>query len=119
MFFSEALKRPIHVASRSVNSNGVSVYSTPVLFNVNFHDILPTSASADLVEVGTSYFDYLYVVGDPEYLQSINALDKVYVDNPVPQTTDPLAKDADYIVAHTIVSPTCKRVILRRNVVVE
>lgn len=113
MFFADNLKRSIYVASRSVNVDGVSVYAQPNEYRVNCYNVLPTSASADLVTVGTSYFDYLQILGDPEYLKDIKRLDKVYVNAPVPEPFSQLAKDADFIVKGIVPFPNATRIILK------
>ena len=117
MFFSENLKRTVYHVARSVNEDGVSVYSEPTEYRVSCYTVLPASAGADLVMVGTSFSDYLRIVGDPEYLAGIKELDKFYVDNPVPSSPDPLAKDADFYVYSIFYSPNCTNMRLRRLVV--
>lgn len=117
MFFAENLKRTIYVASRSVNENGVFVYSQPTEYRVNCHNVLPTSASADLVTVGTSIFDYLQILGDPDYLSNIKQFDKVYVDVQPPAQSSSLAATADYIVESVIPYPTVTKITIRRLVV--
>lgn len=115
--FSERLKRSIYVAHRTVNENGVFVYSEPVEYRVNCYNVLPNSASADLATIGTSISDVLQIVGPPDYLTDIQPFDRVYVNNPVPETTDPLAKGADYVVmAPPLVSPLCSKFRLKTTV---
>lgn len=113
MFFADNLKRTIYVCPRTVNDDGVSIFGEPIAYQVNCHNVLPTSASADLVTVGTSYLEYMQVLGDPEYLRSIKALDKVYVNVAPPETADPLAKTADFFVKGVVPFPQVTRVLLR------
>jgi hypothetical protein len=113
MFFADNLKRTIYVCPRSVNDDGVSVFGEPIEYQVNCYNVLPTSASADLVTVGTSYLEYMQVLGDPEYLRSIKALDKAYVNVEPPTTADPLAKSADFFVKGVVPFPNVTRVLLK------
>lgn len=119
MFFAENLKRTIYVCPRTVNDDGVSVFGKPIEYRVNCLNVLPTSASADLVTVGTSYLEYMQVLGDPEYLRPIKALDKVYVNVEPPVTDDPLAKTADFYVKGVVPYPQVTRVLLKTLTVEE
>lgn len=116
MFYAENIKRTVYVASRSVNENGVLVYSKPTAYDVSCYNILPTSASADLVNVGTSIFEYLQIVGDPDYLSNIKQFDRVYVDVLPPESYSRLASDADYIVHSKFDFPVSTRIILKKLV---
>lgn len=113
MPFAENLKRTIYIAHRSVNENGVSVYDEPVEYRVSCNNVLPTTASADLNKVGTSYFERLYVVGDPEYLADVKRLDKVYVYAELPEDNDPLASGADFFVKAILDFPMCTRMVIQ------
>ena len=113
MFFAENLKRSVYVASRSVNNDGVSIYAPPVEYRVNCHNVLPTSASASLVTAGTSFFDYQQILADPDYVKDIRPLDKVYVYVTPPDTTDQLARTADYYVKGVTPYPTVTRILLQ------
>ena len=110
MPFAENLKRTIYIAHRSVNENGVSVYDE---YRVSCNNVLPTTASADLNRVGTSYFERLYVVGDPEYLADVKRLDKVYVYAELPEDNDPLASGADFFVKAILDFPMCTRMVIQ------
>ena len=114
MPFAENLKRRIYIAHRSVNEDGVSVYSEPEEYDVSCNNVLPTTTSADLTKVGTSYFERLYVVGDPVYLADVKQLDKVYVFVEPPDTYDPLAQTADFFVKGILDFPMCTRMILQQ-----
>lgn len=114
MPFAENLKRTIYIAHRSVNENGVSVYDEPVEYRVSCNNVLPTTTSADLTKVGTSYFERLYVVGEPEYLADVKQLDKVYVYAELPEQPDPLARTADFFVKGILDFPMCTRMILQQ-----
>lgn len=112
MFFAAGLKRSIYVCSQSVNEDGVAVYAEPKEYRVNCHNVLPTSASADLNEVGTSYLDTMQILGDPEYLRHIKPFDKVYVNVGLPSSRDPLAKGADFYVRGITYTPLVTRILL-------
>jgi hypothetical protein len=113
MFFAENLKRTFHVCPRSVNSDGVGVFDKPIEYRASCYNALPTSASADLVTVGTSYFEALQIQGDPEYLRNIRPFDKVYVGIEPPVVHDPLAKGANFYVKGVTEYPNCTRILLR------
>lgn len=113
MFFAENLKKKFHVCSRSVNQDGVGVFAEPKEYRASCYNALPTSASADLVTVGTSYFEALQIQGDPDYLKNIRKFDKVYVGIEPPVVHDPLAKDANFYVKGITVYPNCTRILLR------
>ena len=114
MPFAENLKRKIYIAHRSVNEDGVSIYSEPEEYDVSCNNVLPTTTSADLTKVGTSYFERLYVVGEPSYLADVKQLDKVYVYADVPDIPDPLARTADFFVKGILDFPMCTRMILQQ-----
>lgn len=111
--FAEDLMKTIYVAKHDVNEDGVIVYDCPVEYNVSCYNALPTSASADLVNFGTSFSSYYQIIGDPEQLADITELDRVYVDVPVPDTHDPLASTADYIVKGIVRYPVSTKIALR------
>lgn len=111
--FAEELKRDIYVAKHSVNDDGVLIYGEPELYTVSCYNALPTSASADLVQFGTSFSSFYQVIGEPEYLEDITDLDRVYVDVPVPCPYDKLASTADYIVKGVVKYPMSTKIALR------
>lgn len=117
MFFPERLKRTVYVCHRSVNDDGVFIYSEPIAYRVNCQSALPNGASADLNTVGTSCFNEMQILGDPTYLKDIKAFDKVYVNVEPPEQTDALAKTADYVVSKTpVIYPNCTKIRLRSTV---
>lgn len=112
MPFAEFAKRTVYVAHKSVNNNGVMVYSEPVEYRISCNNVLPTSTSADLIKIGTSFSEILYAVGDPEYLKEIKEFDRVYVFAKPSATFDPLAQTADFYVDSVLDFPQCTRLIL-------
>lgn len=111
--FVEDLMRTIYVAKHSVNDDGVLMYDCPVEYNVSCYNALPTSASADLVNFGTSFSGYYQILGDPEYLSPIREFDRVYVDVPIPTQHDKLASGADYVVKGIVRYPMSTKIGLR------
>jgi hypothetical protein len=94
VLFPDNLKASVWVAPGSV-TNGVRQYGTPVEYRLN---VRTTNAFADIMAFGPTYTDYKRAVADNDYVDSINALDRAWIDGTPDSLTDVLAKDADFYV---------------------
>lgn len=116
MTFKDDLKSTFYVAPRiDVDDNGTEIFGDVVKYVANVQTALPASSGANLNQIGPTLTESINIVGRPDNLRSIKATDRVYIDNPVPDVTDPLAKDADYRVKHVKITPMVARIILVNN----
>jgi len=86
-----------------------------VKYRVNCYNHLPASARVDVDRIGSSYSEYMQIVGDPKYLKDIYALDKVYVEVEPPLFHNTMAKTADFEVQGIPAKfPTTTKILLKR-----
>ena len=92
--FAVSLKRSVWIASGSV-TGGVRQFGEPVLHKWNVRIL---NVNVGLMAFGPNYMDYRSAVTTNDEIGSVVALDRVWLDRVPNDTTDPLARTADFYV---------------------
>lgn len=94
VFMAENLKRPVWIASGSV-TNGVTQFAAPVEYRVNYRTL---TKAVDIMAFGTKHMDYRRISAANNYVSTVKAFDRIWVETTPPNTTDVFAQSADFYV---------------------
>lgn len=82
---------------------------------MNCYNHLPLPLKPMLIGSALVTSEYMQIVGNPEYLKDIYALDKVYVEVEPPLNHNAMAKTADFVVQGIPAKfPTTTKILLKR-----
>ena len=92
VYMAANAKRRIWIAPGTMES-GVRRFGTPVAYDWNWRSL---SSDADMQAFGPDFMDYRRATPPNGEVVGLKRFDRVWMDYPPSDPTDPLAKDADY-----------------------